>query len=84
MASILIENTIGNVTNHYVNVVGYALVAVIATEDGGLNIERDLGTLTDNEQDARIVSDFLKEVDKSLAPLFPAPSYAEPKIWVPE
>lgn len=84
MAGILIEEKSGDVLRHYPNVVGYALVAVIVTEDGGLNIERDLATLTGNAQDGPIVSDFLKEVDKALAPLFPAPSDAEPKIWVPE
>ena len=84
MAGILIEEQSGNVIRHYPNVVGYALVAVVLTEDGGLNIERDLATLTESPTDGPIVSDFLKEVDKAMSPLFPSPSDAEPKIWVPE
>jgi hypothetical protein len=67
----------------YSSVAGYALVSIVRTEDGGLDVNRDFHVQAIDEQESQVVSDFLKKADESLSVLFPQEKEPEPKIWVP-
>lgn len=66
------------------SVVGYALIAVSKTEDGGLDVNRYFCVEPSwSEEDKEIATDFLKRAEDKLSELFPEEKAPEPKIWVP-
>lgn len=80
MATIIIKSDDGN--EDFSSVVGYALIVVTATEDGGLNIDRRLAVHASTKEDSQVVGDFIKTADAKLSELFPEEEQS--KIWVPE
>jgi len=66
----------------YRPVVGHALVLIVKTSDGGLDVDRVIGVNADSAEDNQVVGDFIKKVESKLAEIFePEP---QPKIWTPE
>lgn len=68
----------------YNSVIGYALISVAKTEDGGLDVHRDFCVQPSwPEEDKEITTDFLKKAESKLSELFPDEPAPESKIWVP-
>ncbi len=69
----------------YNSVVGYSLVTVVKTQDGGLDVNRDFRVQDSwNEEDKQVATDFLKQAGAKLSELFPGEQTPEPKLWVPD
>lgn len=69
----------------YNGVVGYSLITVVKTQDGGLDVNRDFRVQDSwNEEDKQVATDFLKKAESKLSELFPSESAPEPKLWVPD
>jgi hypothetical protein len=69
----------------YNSVVGYSLVTVVKTQDGGLDVNRDFRVQDSwNEEDKQVATDFLKKAEDKISELFPEESVPESKLWVPD
>lgn len=69
----------------YNSVVGYSLVTVVKTQDGGLDVNRDFLVQDSwDDEDKQIAADFLKKAEVKLSELFPEEQIQEPKLWVPD
>ena len=68
----------------YNSVVGYSLVTVVKTQDGGLDVNRDFRVQDSwNEEDKQVATDFLKKAEDKISELFPEEPAPESKLWVP-
>ena len=66
------------------SVVGFALISVVKTEEGGLDVNRDFHVQSSwSEEDKQVATDFLKRAEEKLSELFPEEKISEPTLWVP-
>jgi len=67
------------------SVVGYSIVSVVKTEDGGLDVNRYFHVEGDwGDEDKQVATDFLKKAEDKLSELFPSEPVPESKLWVPD
>ncbi len=69
----------------YNSVVGYALISVVKTQDGGLDVRRDFCVEDSwSNEDKIVAADFLKTAEEKLNELFHTEPFPESKLWVPD
>ena len=66
------------------NVIGYSIVSVIKTQDGGIDVNRYFTVGPSwSEEDKQVATDFLKQAESKLSELFPKDFAPGPNLWVP-
>lgn len=68
------------------SVVGYSIVLVVKTADGGLDVNRYFHVEDDSwdEEDKQIAKDFLQKVEGKITELFPKDMASESTLWIPD
>lgn len=79
-----VQSDQGNIVDDH-SVVGYSIVVVVKTQDGGLDVNRYFHVQDNwNEEDKQVATDFLKKAEDKLSELFPEEAAPESKLWVPD
>ena len=66
------------------NVIGYSIVSVVKTQDGGIDVNRYFTVEPSwSEEDKQVATDFLKTAEDKLNELFQTETVPESKLWVP-
>ena len=66
------------------NVIGYSIVSVVKTQDGGIDVNRYFDVEPSwSEEDKQVATDFLKKAESKLSELFPKDFAPGPNLWVP-
>lgn len=67
------------------DVVGYSIVSVVKTADGGLDVNRYFHVEDSwDDEDKQVAKDFLQKVEGKITELFPKDMAFESTLWVPD
>ena len=82
---VIVETSMGDVYQHFPNVIGRVLALVVKSEDGEITLERDISVDADNAEDNALAEATVKVIEAKLNEAFPDPNKEpESKIWVPK